>query len=133
MKNLTIIWGVVLISLSLLSCDSNTKLSQANAEKAINEFLSKGSDYFQINSVKNFGTLSQFSDNEATMTVTFEYSSKNVFGEPTNGEIQIKCIFKKNVDKKWIFNSIESITHFIDWNGYAKWIQNNQDMNIIAQ
>ena len=133
MKVRDIFLGIALICFLFISCNSNSKLNQANAEKAIKEFLATGSNYFQINSVKSIGTISQFSDNEASTSVAFDYSSKNAFGNSTSGEIQLKCIFKKNVDKKWIFTSVEPITNFMDWNGYYKWIKNSQDMNIIAQ
>ncbi|MEI6899682.1 MAG: hypothetical protein WCL00_07385 [Bacteroidota bacterium] len=133
MKRINLFLGTVSIIIILCGCNSNSKLSQSNAEKAINQFTSVGNKYFKISSVKSIGTLSQFSDNEANTALTFGYTSSDAFGNSTQGDIQVKCIFKKNVDKKWIFTSIEPITSFMDWNGYYKWIQNSQDMNIIAQ
>jgi len=137
MKTINFILGTILIIMSLFSCKSNQKLNQESAEKAIKEFISvsnPNANYLRLNSVKNFGPVSQFSDNEANSIVTIDYSSRNaLYGNSINDEFQVKCIFRKNVDNKWILTSIEPITQFIDWPGFHKWIRNSQNMNIIAQ
>lgn len=134
MKSTKIFYTLILmIVTTLLACNSNTKLNQTNAEKAINNFLARGSQYFKVGSIKSIEPLSQFSDNEATTNLTFSYSSTDFFGNATGGNIQVKCVFKKNIDKKWIFTSINPITRFNDWGGYDKWISSNQEINILTQ
>jgi hypothetical protein len=125
-----------IILISLFSCNSNAKLNQQMATKAINELISSSNpneNYLRLNSVKDYGTISQFSDNEANSIITIDYSSMHAMsGKSFNGEFQIKCIFKKNVDNKWFLTSIEPITQFGDWPGFYKWVRRNQNLTIPA-
>lgn len=123
----------IIIAFTIFGCNTNSKLSQENSEKAIKEFLNKKNEYFQINSIKEFGKINQFTDNEASTTVVFEESHTSLWTGDKTEEIQIKCIFKKNVDNKWMFTNIKPITHFNDWKGFYIWTKSVQDMNIIAQ
>jgi starvation-inducible outer membrane lipoprotein len=137
MRTKNILLFTTLFVMMLSSCKTNSKLNQENASKAIKEFVSTSNpnkDYLRLNSVKNIGNLSQFSDNEANSIVTIDYTTKSAWdGSIENGEFQLKCIFNKNVDNKWILTSIEPITNFNDWPGFYKWVRNSQNMNIIAQ
>lgn len=138
MKKVTTIVAVIGI-FCLTSC-TQAKLKPENARKAINEFISQSNSsqtYLKLNSLTELGAINQFSDKEASVVATLNLSHESYTwqGDKVNEKenVQVKCNFKVNVDHKWIFTSIETITNFGSWIGYHKWIKESQNMNIVAQ
>lgn len=136
MKKITIFLATTIIIMSLLSCKQNAKLNQEGVDKAFKELLeisNPNAEYFQVNSINQIGPISQFSDNEASSIMQVDYSTPSVDRGMVNGAFQVKCLFKKNIDNKWLLTSIEAITHNNNWMGYYSWIRKSQNLNIIAQ
>ncbi len=125
MKVYKIILGLILTS-CIVSCSTNNKLNQEDAVKTIKEFLSKNPPpiYEGTFSVTSIEAVSQFTENEASIIV------HNSISPP----IDLKIIFKKNMDNKWVLNSIDEINNSgISPRGFHKWINNNQNLNFIVQ
>jgi hypothetical protein len=136
MKNL--ILGFLILSLIIFpSCESNKKLNQENAEKAVKEFVSnnsfggKGSwgqsGTFNVEAITKIEPVAQFSEAQATTIVNFNYH--DAFSD---GNLILKFLFNKNMDKKWVLTSIEPVQG-VGSEGLGTWVRKNQNINIIAQ
>jgi hypothetical protein len=122
--------------LFLTSCDSNKKLNQENAEKAIKEFTSTHSIgeipglmvvcRFTVEAIIKIEPLAQFSETEATTIV--HYKCERNLDEP------FQFVFKRNIDKHWVLTNIQVAPGNRPTNGEAGMLQKlNESINIIAQ
>lgn len=123
--------------------ESNRKLSQDNAEKAIKGFASTNPSanpiatmgtgrgtvvgcFFNVQSIAKIEQLSQFSDTEATSVVTSKC------GEV--GTIRFEFVFKKDIDNRWFLVKIQFVQGEIGSQGEADWInRRNQNLKVFAQ
>jgi len=135
MKRLTN-YIVILITIVLLfSCDTNKKLNQESAEKAIKEFVVQNSfgagtwqeGSFSVNSITSIEPISQFSETEASSIVHFNFQDSY-----TNGKLVLKFNFKKNMDKKWFMTSVDAVSG-VGSQGMSNRIAKWQNMNILTQ
>ncbi|MBL0202162.1 MAG: hypothetical protein IPP81_19000 [Chitinophagaceae bacterium] len=120
-----------------VSCDTNKKLNQVNAEKAIKEFVSnnalKGSGSWgqtgtlNVEAIQKIDPISQFSETQASAIVNFNFHDSF-----SDGNLILKFIFNKNVDKKWILTSIEPVQG-VGSEGLSNWVRKQQNINIVAQ
>ena len=102
MKNLTKIIFSTSVLFLLFSCDTNKKLNQENAEKPIKQLLSTFSGCSNGTlEIKSIGPVSQFSENEASIIVYTTFNNQYV-----KWSWEFNCIYKKNMDKKWVLVSI---------------------------
>lgn len=139
MKRIFCYMGAIAV-LFVGACDSNKKLSQDNAEKAIRQALptlSGGSaDIWGLNrcfnpqSIVSIQPVNQFSETEATSIVSFKCDVETrPFG--------LRFVFKKNVDKKWQLSNLACAEGFegygCDHSGVQIWVQHNQNLSVIAQ
>ena len=93
-----------------ITCQSNRKLTQENAEAAIRTFLAthnrSGSpleDLFNVESITRVAPVSQFTENEASTVVKFKDA------EMGRHPFAMKFIFRKNVDQKWFLTKLEPV------------------------
>ena len=126
------------------ACDSNKKLSQDNAEKAIKAVASThtGTHFgmsdpdcgygrqmgrekcFNVQSIATINPLSQFSETEATSLVTFK--CKDTFA--------LKFMFQKDIDNRWFLTKLGFVEGSDDSCGQVReMIQNNQNLKVLAQ
>jgi hypothetical protein len=133
MKNLIIYVFSLLTLMCLFSCDTNKKLKQGNAEKAIKEFVSTnsfsdgGSSSFEVSAIVTIEPVNQFSEGEASSIVHFNYRDSY-----SNEDLVLKFIFKRNIDKHWILTSVERVAGVGSQNmsnKLSKWL----NINILAQ
>ena len=135
MKNLKKIIFSTLVLLFFISCDTNKKLNQENAEKAIKEFVTQNSfeagtwqkGSFSANSIISIEPISQFSETEASAIVHFDFQD----GYP-DGKLVLKFNFKKNMDKKWVLITVDAVSGASADDIRSK-IRNWQNVNIATQ
>jgi hypothetical protein len=127
------------VILSLFSCDTNKKLKQENAEKAIKEFVQNNSivgsggwgqvGSFDVASIISIEPLSQFSENEASTIACFNY--QETYSGKKN--LTLKFNFKRNIDKQWYLINIEGVagvgSETMSMRIYRDW----KNLNILAQ
>lgn len=127
-----------LLSIALLSsCDNNTKLEQANAEKAIRYFVQSNSfdgsgnwgqqGSFNENSISEIRAVSQFSETEASCIFQFNYHDAYA-----DGNLTLKFNFKRNIDKRWILTSIDEVSG-VGSQGMRDRLRQWQNLDITAQ
>ena len=101
----------LLLVIILQSCNSNKKLLQENADKAIKDFTAENiiggvrdENYlrFTTQGIEKIDPISQFSETEASVNVTYKYESATKL---------FQYSFKKNIDNKWVITSITIITN----------------------
>ena len=136
MKRVFCHMGVVAV-LFFGACDSNRKLSQDNAEKAIKgyasthqtgapvDYLGANNCFFNVQSIASIERLSQFSDTEATSVVTLKCGGV--------GTLRFKFVFQKDVDNRWFLMKIQSVEGDSPSGGIANWIARNQNLKVLAQ
>lgn len=115
MKKFNAIIFCLLTIAILSSCDSNKKLEQADAENAIKEFVQTNSfggggswgqqGSFDVNSISSIEPIIQFNETEASSVVHFNY--QDAFSD---GNMNLKFNFKRDIDKKWVLTSVEGIS-----------------------
>ncbi len=132
MKQIFCYMGVIAV-LFFGACDSNKKLSQDNAEKAIKAFASTHSVSpipatdcsFNVQSIASIEPLSQFSDNEATSVV---------FLKCTRGSLPFKFVFQKDIDNQWFLTKIGMVQGYTYNNGMAdSMVTPNQNLKVPAR
>ena len=84
------------------------KLNQVIAEKSIKNFVYVnsfvlGKSTFSLNSIELIEPISQFSENEASSIVHF-----NFWDSYAEEKLVLKFSFKKNMDKQWVLTSVIS-------------------------
>jgi hypothetical protein len=128
MKKITIYILSLLTSIFLFSCDSNKKLKQENAYKAILEFYQSYRPGFPLKSITSIEPINQFAENEASTIVHFNVSRFS----HENENLVLKFNFKRNIEKNWILTSIEGVAG-VDSDEIRKKLNNWQNINILAQ
>jgi hypothetical protein len=114
---------------------SNRKLSQDNAEKAINAFASTHSVSpipatdcsFNVQSIAKILPLSQFSETEATSIVILKC---------TDGSgLPFKFVFQKDIDNQWFLTKIGEVDGYRGYNNgmVNSMIVPNQNLKVLAQ
>ena len=129
--------GVIAV-LFIGACESNKKLSQDKAEKAITAFASShsvspipgaeryyGTCSFNVQSIAGIESLSQFSDSEATTIVSLKCE---------RGALAFKFVFQKDIDKRWFLTKFEPVGN----RSYTMGIENsmiapNQNLKVLVQ
>jgi len=137
MKNFNAIIFCFLTIAMLSSCDSNKKLEQVNAEKAIKEFVQTNSfggggswgqeGSFDVNSISSIEPVSQFSETEASSIVHFNYH--DAFA---NGNVTLKFNFKRNMDKHWVLTSVDAVSG-VGSQGMSNRLRQWQNTSIMTQ
>jgi hypothetical protein len=113
---------------------SNRKLSQDNAEKAIKAFASThrlgpiigagATCSFNVQSIASIEPVSQFSDTEATSIVTI----------PCGNSLAFKVVFQKDIDNRWFLTKLEQVQGRGWYNQYeADWIRQAHNLKVPAQ
>ena len=103
---------ICISTLFIFSCESNKKLDRVNAEKAIKEFVSQNSfdagtwqnGSFGVNSIISIEPISQFTEDEASITVNFDFTDSYA-----SEKLSLKFNFRRNIDKQWVLTSISSL------------------------
>lgn len=134
MKNQILNFVVCITTLLMISCNTNKKLDKENAEKAIKEFITQNSfeagtwqkGAFSVNSIISIEPISQFTEEEATITVNFDFNDSY-----SNEKLSLKFNFKKNIDKQWVLISINSVKG-VGSQAISNLIQKWQNLNIIV-
>ena len=127
MKKLTLSVFCLFTMLFLFSCDTNQKLAQDSAAKAIRQFISSDASRFKVEQISSIEPVSQFTEAEASSIVRFNYHDNFA-----NGNLVLKFKFQKNMDKKWILMSLEPVEG-VGTQGVGDWVRKNQNINIVAQ
>ena len=127
MKTLSLSLFCLLTMLFFLSCDTNKKLDQDNAVKAIKQFLSSSRGEVGVEAIGSIEPVSQFSVTEASSIVHFNYLNPYA-----TGNLVLKFKFQKNMDKKWILTSLE-VVEGAGLQRIHDWVRKNQNINIVAQ
>jgi hypothetical protein len=126
-----------------VACDSNKKLSQENANRAImtvigHHTISRSGDEvrFNVASINRIGPVRQLKEDEASVIVTFKDDtdpSTRWFMNP----FALTFVFQKNVDKNWVLTHLETPgppEGPADGNGNIDMIcQSNQNLAVVAQ
>jgi uncharacterized protein (TIGR02145 family) len=126
-----------LLTIALLSsCDSNKKLEQADAENAIKEFVQTNSfggggswgqqGSFDVNSISSIEPIIQFNEAEASSVAHFNY--QDAFSD---GNMNLKFNFKRDIDKKWVLTSVEAISG-VGSQGMSDRLQKWQNINVMV-
>lgn len=134
MRKITIIAIICITTLIMLSCDTNKKLDKVNAEKAIKEFVTqntfdasawqKGS--FSVNSIISIEPISQFTEDEASITVNFDFTDSYA-----SEKLSLKFNFRRNIDKQWVLTSINSLKG-VGSQAISNLVEKWQNLNIIV-
>jgi hypothetical protein len=96
--------------------DSGKKLNQEKAENTIKQFISVNNfggsssnwgeqGVFNENSISKIEQIIQFTENEASSIVHFNY--RDAYAD---GNLILKFNFKKDIDKKWFLTSVEEVS-----------------------
>jgi len=139
-----LLFGACASNTKLSDSDSNKKLSQDNAEKAIKTFAStnsadsilnvgwSGKCSFNVQSIAKIEQVSQFSDNEATsvMALKCPYDS---LGRPFT--LNLQFVFKKDVENRWFLTKIDNVVRDRWGSDYApsEWVAKNQNLRVPVQ
>lgn len=109
MKRIFCYMGVIAV-LFFGACDSNKKLRQDNAEKAIKAFFSAhsvspipgtaGLCSFNAQSITSIEPLRQFSETEATSVVLLQCSKAS---------LPFEFLFQKDIDNQWFLTKIGAV------------------------
>lgn len=131
---ITITAIICITTLIMLSCDTNKKLDKVNAEKAIKDFVNqntfdagawqKGS--FSVNSIISIEPISQFTEDEATITVNFDFTDSYA-----SEKLSLKFNFRRNIDKQWVLTSINSLKG-VGSQAISNLVEKWQNLNIIV-
>ncbi|MFA5803738.1 MAG: hypothetical protein WC879_03750 [Melioribacteraceae bacterium] len=129
MKNLITLLISTLIIILFFSCNSKTKLTQENAESAIQKYFTEHhppdyTDYWTKARVPakltKIEPVAQYSETEASSIIYIEYTGTN----------ECKASFKKNIDGDWILISIKGIKRHYELN---EWLGRAENLNIQVQ
>lgn len=134
MRNLSVTVIICLTTLLMISCVKSKKLDNENAIKTIKEFVVQNSfeagtwqnGSFSVNSIKSIEPISQFTEDEASILVNFDFNDSY-----SNETLSLKFIFKRDIDKQWVLTSINSIKG-VGSQAVSDLIQKWQDLNIIV-
>jgi len=136
MKKMNAIIFCLLTIVLLSTCDSNKKLEQTDAEKAIKEFVQTNSfggggswgqqGSFDVNSISSIEPIIQFNELEASSAVHFNY--QDAFSD---GNMNLKFNFKRDIDKKWVLTSVEAISG-VGSQGMSDRLQKWQNINVMV-
>ena len=110
--------------------NSNIKLKQENAEKAIKEFMKKHpiQNYVPEYAAQTIEPISQFNENEANGFVSMK--------SPSNTNEVLNFSFKKDINNSWIMTSVNYENQVGHWESFLKWfnkIENSDRLNITVQ
>jgi len=135
MKRVFCCFGVITV-LFFGACDSNKRLSQESAEKAIKsvaathtvtpKFGMWGRELcFNAQSISSIEPLSQFTDTEATALVRFTCAQN----------FALKFVFHKDIDKRWFLTNLGFVegTCGDSCGQVDEMIQDNQNLKVLAQ
>lgn len=128
----------LLTTILLFSCDTNKKLKQQDAEKAIKEFVSKNGfngngswgqeGSFDINSIASIEPISQFSEDEASAITHFNFQDSFA-----GVKLILKFNFKRNVEKQWYLTKIDAVAGVGSEPMSIKVGRDWQNINILVQ
>lgn len=116
---------------SLLGCkNSNPELNQTAAEITAKQFISQNvihsdvrnwgeSGTFGEEGITNISPLSQFTESEASLVISFDYKVS-----PEFEFLKLKFNYKKDVNENWMLNSVEEVQGVYSETGiYSKRLQ----------
>jgi len=102
MKKFAEVLIAIIMVILFISCSSNSKLKQENAEKTLQGYaknsLSQYLDEATIQSILSIEPVVQFSETEASTIVRLNIQPP----------LELKASFKKNIDGYWILTSVEA-------------------------